>query len=188
MIIPVGFAQVTHFFSGASAPNGAAVTYGISGFGTGTALEQAEALHDAFELRFKDFLVSTLALDSTRLKYGPNATGPFYEFTDRRFMAASGAGVPPNTAALVEKRTALGGRSGRGRMFIPGLQESNVETGGEISLGLYSLFNASLAAWLADIETLATNMVLFHNASSDPTIVDSLDLDPLTATQRRRLR
>lgn len=188
MIIPVGYLHVQHFFGGSSVPNGAAVTYGLGGFGAGTLPDLAEELHDLWATSWQPVLTATTWLLETRVKAGPNATGPFASHVETVFGAITGESVPPNTALLVEKRTDLGGRSGRGRMFVPGVGDSAVAAGGDIAPTSLADYQAVANAWLTGLETTTTGMFILHTASSDPTRVTSLTVDPIAATQRRRLR
>lgn len=188
MIIPPGYAHVQHFFGGPGLPNGAAVTYGVSGFLSGGLSGAAVALHLAFADAWENGICNSVHLEETRVKQGPNATGPFYAHQEVIPMAVTGSQLPPNVALLVEKRTELGGRSGRGRFYIPGLPESDVDAAGVIVPANVVGFQAAADAFLAAVEGIATGMFLLHSASSDPTRVTDLTIDPVAATQRRRLR
>lgn len=188
MIIPAGYSHIQHFFDGVGLPNGAAVTYGISGFGTEGPEEAASEMHTVFADRWLPVLSNNIRLVETRAKAGPNETGPFATWTEPLPGEGTGPVVPPNTCLLVEKRTELGGRSGRGRCYIPGLLEASVDDGGNINPGDLAGWNVLAQDWLDDIEAITLGMFLFHSASSDPTRVTNLAVDPVVATQRRRLR
>lgn len=127
-------------------------------------------------------------------------------------------GMPPNVAYLVEKRTSLGGRRGVGRMYVPGVPETNVDDAGNIVGTSLSGINTQLTEMLAGLlgaatgsyTGLAVTPVLLHSNSStttrttapgsvtitrtegaaggSPTPITQLQLDPKVATQRRRLR
>lgn len=188
MIIPPGFAHVQHFFAGFGLPNGAAVTYGIAGFGVSTPEAAAELLHDAYRTTILTLCSNAIELRETRVKYGPNATGPFGSHIETFAGALAVPMVAPNTAVLVEKRTESGGRSGRGRFYVPGAGETAVLDSGSINPASLPLWQTEANDFLALIETSFVGMVLLHNASSDPTTVTNLTIDPVAATQRRRLR
>lgn len=188
MIIPPGYAHIQHFFGGSAAPNGAAVTYGIGGFGFADPESAAVQMHLTFGLTIMPHLALDLQLQETRAKFGPNSTGPFGLHTENISGGVSGGTFPPQVAFLVEKRTAAGGRSGRGRLYLPGIIETLADNGGNIALAVLTGWEGILDDWLADIEAVSTGMFLLHTASSDPTKVTKLSLDPKVATQRRRLR
>lgn len=188
MIIPVGYAHIQHFFSGAGLPNGAAVTYGVGGFGSGSAVELAEAMHNVFAVNWLPRIMDTARLEATRAKFGPNAFGPFATWTEPLTGGGLGPQAAPNIALLVEKVTASGGRSGRGRCYIPAINEEGVRADGSLLGSDLAAFQTIVDEWLVDIEANTSGMFLFHAASSDPTKVTKLNVDPKVATQRRRLR
>lgn len=101
---------------------------------------------------------------------------------------------PNNTAVLVRKQTALGGRRNRGRMFIPpfNLSELNVNGAGVLA----SSFQTGMAGALNDLEAELTDaagpfesLALFHSSAPfDATVVSNLVLQTRVATQRERMR
>jgi hypothetical protein len=107
-------------------------------------------------------------------RVGTNATGP----------------IPINCATLVRKQTALGGRTNRGRMFVPPYDwdEASIDGAGNINPGSVAVVQAKYSAFKAAIGTA----VLLHDSSSPgdhvPTVISALVLDSKIATQRRRLR
>lgn len=115
------------------------------------------------------------------------------------FSSVAGAGpgtggansVPQNCAYLVKKITAAGGRTGRGRMYVPGVPDAVVENNGAISSATLSGMNGSLPTWLSNMNgvTGIDQCVLLHSLVGDvPNDIIGLQLDPFIATQRRRLR
>lgn len=188
MIIPEGYAHVQHFFSGNGLPRGAACTYGcVVGLDSSPNV-MAEALHGAFATNIMPNLSSSVTLNTTRVKWGPNTTGPFDEYTGAVAGGAAASTSPPNVAFLVEKRTALGGRMGQGRMYLPGVEEGAVGVNGAVLGSTITAVNSDLNAFLAQLESGTRNMVLLHSTSLTPTPVLSLNIDAFAATQRRRLR
>jgi len=99
-------------------------------------------------------------------------------------------GVPPNCCVLVQKRTARGGRKGRGRNFWPVIwvPEADVTALGELGDvmrgDLQNRFNVALTL------QNQTNFpaALLHSDGTTPNQVNSLTVSGLLATQRRRLR
>jgi hypothetical protein len=80
-------------------------------------------------------------------------------------------------------------------MYFPGLGEADITPVGGLSAGTQALMNTRLAAWLNQIAAVVTGvqqMVILHSlgitATPDPTPVTSMTVDPIVATQRRRLR
>jgi hypothetical protein len=93
----------------------------------------------------------------------------------------------------VHKRTALGGRKGRGRLFIPwAVADSNVDEAGIIVPATVVTMQTAVTSFLNGIITEGMNMVLLHSPDKSgvtvpPTTVSSLVVDGMIATQRRRL-
>jgi hypothetical protein len=106
--------------------------------------------------------------------------------------------LPPNSAALVHKVTARGGRRGRGRMYIPWCISSGTvsEAGTLVAADITAIQNA-VDAWRTALNGLSLPLVLLHRPSlpevvpptipGPPDVVTSMRVDPLVATQRRRL-
>jgi hypothetical protein len=108
----------------------------------------------------------------------------------------AGSVLPQNSALLVHKRTARAGRRGRGRIYLPGIQENQVDNVGGVATAWITAANTEGANWLSDLDGAGARMVLLHDTSTAvppsavplPDVVTSLTTDPIIATQRRRLR
>lgn len=193
MIIPAGYAQANFRFTGVAVPEGAEITMGLNvgTFGSTPAAAAQECI-DAWQTADMDAMqVVTCTLSSVLVKFGPAETGPSAEVGTNTPGTNPADGLPPNTAYLIQKQTALGGRAGRGRFFIPAIPENNVaETGLLVPTALANLttrvnnFYAALVA--SDIEP-----VVLHGPTSPlvlPTPVTAFVTQAKVATQRRRLR
>lgn len=107
---------------------------------------------------------------------------------------AGGSVLPQNCALLVRKVTGLGGRKNRGRMYIPSIvQEADVSGVGRIDAADVDIFqgvaNTFLLSLAGDGSTPdLTPFILHRDGVSLPTEVVDLQVDPVIATQRRRLR
>lgn len=192
MAIPDGYGQVTHLFGGAALPLGAAVTYGFTrGMNPSPPAEFAEIFHDAFADNIMSQVGTSVTLLSTLVKFGPDATGPSAEFADPRTGGNAGTVLGPNTAFLVRKQTAMGGRAGRGRMYIPGVRETSADDAGVLQPASVALMQAEVDAFLVQVGAANVNLVVLHQAGSPlttPTDITGLQVDGRVATQRRRLR
>lgn len=101
------------------------------------------------------------------------------------------ASLPNNTAVLVRKVTALGGRRGRGRMFIPGANRDSCTGNGALIPDAFAGWATAIEAFTDGIPAGAnvSNPVLLHqSAPFDATDVVTLQLQHQVATQRRRMR
>lgn len=207
MTIPSGFAQITHEFVGESLPHGAAVVYGVANALDQTAILVAGDCHNRFTPIMAQ-LSAGVTLQLTRAKLGPDDTGPSAEVVDPEPGAvAVASGIAPNVAYLATKTTELGGRRGKGRMFIPGASETVVDGTGTITTAFQDTLQGLLNDFLAGLETDGVPMVLLHGPATEWVLVDgqprrvpvagsvpgpsgvtALTLSGTVATQRRRLR
>ena len=100
----------------------------------------------------------------------------------------------PNTAVLIKKTTASGGRRNRGRMYVPGFGlRSLVTPAGIIDPAYLADLQTNLDDFLALINAgtgfNATNLGVLHSEPpSAPAVITSLTAEAKVATQRRRLR
>jgi hypothetical protein len=188
MTIPAGWGQATFLYSGTAAPTGAAHSIGFSNSGSNSAAECAESFHDVWVAQMMPLLSSSLVLDAVRVKLGPDATGPSADFNSGITGDVGGETETPQTALLVQKVTAIGGRKGRGRMFVPGVpgaiySSSGIMSGVELAEFGTALFNFGGALTLAGLPT-----ALLHSDATAPTLITSLTPSATAATQRRRIR
>ena len=192
MLIPTGYAQVNYFLPTVNWPNVPQVTCGVDvSSWIGTIDEAAEACYTAFAENILDLLTSNTTLSKVRIKYGPNATGPFVEFAGSAEGSSPDTTEPPAIAILVKKNTALGGRQGQGRMFLPGYATAGVDPAGGLATGVAASTTAAFEAWRADHETLLLPLVLLHGVGTSDTTpepITSFAAQQQVGTQRRRNR
>lgn len=188
MIIPPGYAHVTHVFEGANLPYGAVTTYGVENQLPTFAEAMANNLHDDFVTRIMPRLPTEVSIVETRVKFGPNDTGAAAIYADVDAGSSVGSVASSQVAWLVRKRSSLGGRQGRGRMYLPGVRESEIGSNGAIASADVTAWDTALLNFLTDLEAAQTPMVILHNDGLTPTPVTSLSMDSTIATQRRRLR
>lgn len=189
MIIPVGFAQVNYRFTGGGVPRGAECTLGVDHQAfVGTTADLADAMATLWEDNWLPQQITDISLASVLVKKGPNTTGQSAEVFPGLQGPNALQGTPPQVAILVKKVTALGGREGRGRMYIPGYSEGDVTTAGEITGADLTSLQASADTFLSDAIAADIQPVLLHNSATAPTEILSFQVDSRVGTQRRRLR
>ncbi len=188
MTIPVGFAQVTHNIGGTAMAHPAAVVYGVDIVGAATPDEAAETAHGLYTDFIMKWATAATSLESTLVKFGPDATGPSGIFAADEPGLVAGAGSPSNCAYLIRKNSALGGRRGRGRMYVPGVAESQVGDDGDLDNSFASDFQDDINNFWLALGLANMPMVILHDDATSPTPVTSLVLQAQIATQRRRLR
>ena len=189
-VIPVTSTQLNFNFGGTGWPNGGQVVLACQN----SSSHAPDVVGDAVAGLLVDNLGARIPEDVTLLsvlaKNGPNETGPFAVVSIGVTGSGSGGDVNPNQAILLRKNTALGGRRGRGRIYWP-VAEDQVGTGGALhtSPDEVAAANTAWAALLSDMTAAGYPMQLLHNVSSEsPNAVVSISCQPVTATQRRRLR
>jgi len=192
LVIPIGYAQATFLFTGDPLPTGAATTLGLELTGTPDPFDLANDVLDAWIAGgMSGFYTSSITLTAIRVKYGPVDLGPFVEILAGVGGVLTGDSMPANTASLVRKVTAAGGRPNRGRMFIPGVSEGSV-SGNNRWIGAQQVARqGNLDDFFDALVSADAFPVVFHDESSPvstPTTITSLQLDSLLATQRRRMR
>lgn len=99
--------------------------------------------------------------------------------------------APSNFAILVRKVTNRGGRAGRGRMFVPAMyvEEDEINQVGVISGTNVTYVQGLFDTFLDEVNSLNTAAVLLHNdALMQPDPIVAFQVQPLGATQRRRMR
>ena len=94
--------------------------------------------------------------------------------------------LPANCALIMQKNT---GTSVRGRFFLPGLAETNVDPGGRVGIALRDLVDASFASALSAL--IAANVIPKVASGSGVggslTNITSITSRPLIATLRNRI-
>lgn len=192
MWIPGGYAQVNLKWTGNGVPLGAQTTFGVTCPIGAIPADVMTPVNQA--LQFSDFcaqMSNEVSITSILVKVGPNETGPMGESASNYPGKVVSTPVPPNVAILVKKATALGGRKAQGRLFLPGAPENQVSSGGQLNPPHVDALQATMDKFLQGLTTYNSAMHLLHtleNSPVPPYPVMRLDVNPLVATQRRRLR
>lgn len=199
LVIPPGFAQVSAVLRNVGDPEAWYVTWAVDASGYGGDYEALGDLNiGAFSVGFLNSMNAATTLEGVIMRVGQDGGEPLSVY---RAAGVTGSGstakLPQNCAMLVRKNTGRGGRTGKGRMYIPNvLSEGEVDNVGVIApsflSGLQTGANDFLE-FLNEPEVVApAPMVLLHNegvpGGTTPTAITSLQVDSVIATQRRRLR
>lgn len=200
ILIPTGFAQVLLPFQHASLARAAVITYGLDVDAAGgdfitVADEQPVIFTNAWTAELAD----DVTVGPATMRVGQDGGDPLAVLGTNTDTGSEGAAMlPPNVALLVKKLSSTGGRRGRGRLYIPWVtQEAAVDDVGVLDGGSLSARQDAAEDWLVDLQagttgTYSTPMVILHDSSGAgpepaPSVVTSLLVDPMVATQRRRL-
>jgi hypothetical protein len=200
LIIPPGYAQILHSISLIGDAEPMAVTYGVQ-LTTGAAFTDqanAQSLHTKFITAFDTQISNQYSLESTTLRRpdGETPTDPTFVgiHTQKEVFNGTDNPLPQNCAWLIQKRSGLGGRRRRGRMYMPAPAETVVGATGIITAASVTAMQTQMNTWLASIaaDNAFEGMVILHSsgvsAVPTPTPVSQLVVDSRIATQRRRLR
>lgn len=192
--IPEGYGQINFVWSVTNDPEPMLNTIGFGIDGT-TGIDAgafANEAMDAWGDLWATELSTPLWLERVDLLLGPSGSLIITSSTDaRRQMGTSGSMTPPNCALLVKKRTIVGGRENRGRMYIPGVNEPTVDNVGNLDSGFIASVNTKLETFRTRINAYAgvTQLVILHtDETAEPTPISALVVDPRLATMRQRLR
>jgi hypothetical protein len=194
MTIPAGYGQVTVYMQNATTTRPACLTFGVHA-GTKTGNEVNNGVKAALQLASgpKAKIAADVAFSRIVTQLGQLEGEPVTEDTPISVpCTGTNAVLPSNCALLIHKRSARGGRRGRGRLFVPWHNaEVEVGTNGQITPSALTTMQASWTAFFNELVTQGVPMQILHQpGNSDeggPTPVTSLSLDPLVSTQRRRL-
>lgn len=191
--VPPGYAQFSFVYTLAGDQEGMM-------FGLGISWDDAVFLGDVAEdIRAVWETIMVPSLGITYTFQGVTAVGTTSggievaaEAMDPAPGTSATAKLPQNCALLVKKTTGLRGRSNRGRMFVPGhLSDDVVDDTGTIASGTVTAYQTALTNVRTTVEALAgvTALALLHTSAAEtPTLITELVVDPVIATQRRRLR
>jgi len=188
-VIPVGFAEVAARISLTGDSDEMNCIFGIDNEAP-FAQANADEVSTIAATFFRDVIGSSYTYTGATITVGNDGGGIIFES-----VAGQGAGigesqsVPQNTAYLFRKTTALGGRKGRGRMYVPGVGETVVNAAGVLTAARITTVNASASTFVIQLAISNNPMVLLHSDPLvAPTPVTNLLCQPVVATQRRRLR
>jgi len=199
VVIPLGFGLATLPFRNTLDPEEMVCTIGFQD--DPTASPNTMAVRVFGPLTSQNFMQASSG--SVNYSYGPGRVtimrtlGPVegVDTVSRTFTNAGLLALPNNCAILAQKRTARGGRRGRGRMFFPPffIGEGSVTSAGGVTTSLIDQWNLELENWRAGAATNVAPLYLLHDAPEigppiPPDAVTSLVGQYQIATQRKRMR
>jgi|tagenome__1003787_1003787.scaffolds.fasta_scaffold20808414_2 hypothetical protein len=206
--IPVGFAQAKFEFGTTSVTRQMCFTLAFGQHSSdGDDLEAHELAND-LATRFST--VFTAPNTSTGWTFF-GVTAQVQEIADSQDVAHSDreitvsgtwnpVSLPVNCAILVEKHTSKGGKRYRGRMYVPPcyISANNVGPSGNIQAAEWTTLGTRWNAFYQSLVSPGSGRryqpVLLHNQKEGgatnyiPTEITSFAVDPMVATQRKRLR
>lgn len=201
VVIPSGYHQVTYLWRHSSLTRDFATVFGGAAPSSTAAADIAETWVEAWDNELKSRTDSSLQLRAILVRQGPN-TGEFPGETVEVAVGTNGGTAfessPVNCALLVRKTSLFGGRHNRGRTYWPGLvADTDVSDVGVIGSAQVTAIQTDMDQFLAAVingntsTTQAIDPVILHDENSPatgPTTIQSLVVQNIIATQRRRVR
>lgn len=201
VVIPEDFHQVTFLWRHTSLNRDFATVFGGAATASASLVSIAETWVDAWDAELKARTDASLQLRSMLVRQGPNS-GPLPGDSAEIAVGVNGTlafeSSPVNCCLLVKKTTLFGGRANRGRSYWPGLiSDTDVSEVGIIGGATVTAIQTDISAFLAAVitgngtTTLPIDPVILHDETSPttaPTPIQSLVVQNLIATQRRRIR
>jgi hypothetical protein len=162
--LPSGYYLAQLFFTGNAVPTGAAITFaGRDVGGSTSAAGIAGIIATQWNTALDAETNTLLTLATVRVKKGPMEDGPFGVVNTANTGSKVGATSSPAAAYLIRKNTALGGKKGSGRMYMPGVAESDIDEGGVISGARTTALQTAWAAFHSALQTATVPMYLAHS-------------------------
>lgn len=185
--IPPGFCELVHHFD-APGQSGDIITSVGAG---GTLFNDTDAQNEYIVAA--DELLGNLNnhVTGTTIDFVLGQDGPDDVVISRAWGSPGVAGgnmTPINSAFLLQKRTATGGRRGRGRMYLPGVGEGAVGDDGTLDAGVAAGIQTNVDNWLGAWPGDWVPMLLHQVAPFTPSQITVISVSPKVATQRTRLR
>ena len=185
MPVPAGFSEVTLHHS---TPAGIGVRDSVVTFGIEGVPVQANGI--LININWIDNVWSVLGSDQSTFKGCTlRDETAVWEEAANSAGGQSGPLTDPQVSLLVRKRTAVAGRKNRGRMYPPSQAYNDTyNAGGVMSAPNVATYQAAYDDFLDAMTADGIPMVILHGGDTilSPTTVTSLQVDNLSATQRRR--
>jgi len=188
MIIPSGFGQVSFVHQGAGIEGDGVCTLGFRNDAGASANSAAEDIGTLWIPVVDQFCVQGITFTSAFVKLGPNDVGPSGEFAFSAIGDQGDDSASPQTCVLLQKTTLLGGRQGRGRMYVPGPPDVLGENDGVWDAGAVAQWQTAIDTFTAAMTSADYVPVLLHTDSLAPTPMTGMIVSTRSATQRRRNR
>lgn len=193
VIIPPGFAAASMEHWLGNYPRPAVTTWGLDISGASYSPDElAFQFASAFNATISLLLDSSTTMRDARVLIGQDGGDPVVGYS---YLQQQGGrnmpGTPPALALMVDKRTNLGGRRNRGRVYLPwAINETEVSEQGGISGARIDLWQATMTSFMGELEDRDIPPVVLHGPGTTtpppPTPVTNFIPNPTIRTQRRR--
>lgn len=201
LIIPPGFLHAVYELALAGDSEAIVTTCGheIDSASGATAEDSADDLFGAFATTVMQWTPNVYTLTGVTTYIGQDGGPPVVVTSSATPVvgASTQAALPQNCSYLVRKRTDLAGKRGRGRFYMPGPQEAQVDAAGNIEASALGFVQGGWDDFYAELATTVGNRlyppVVLHRSEGEgteppPTPITAFVVEGRIATQRSRLR
>lgn len=194
MPTPPGFADISLKFQLASFNRPAYVTFAVNPTATDPD-DVAAAVLGAYTATgsMNSRLDSSVTMTEVTARLGTDGSEDLIgTATNAAPGGATGGAPPPNVAVLCHKRTARGGRRGRGRLFMPWYcSDNDTNEDGTLLTSAVTAIGLAMVTFMGALNTNNVPMYILHKPGNTlpgpPDLVTNITVSGLVATQRRRL-
>jgi hypothetical protein len=161
---------------------------------------QMAALLTAVATWYQDYYKAVIPNDVTLTQLQARKLDPLDPLAEDAFITSGGAGTrggpteAGNVSITMSERTGLAGRRFRGRMYVPGVIESDVTTDDRVGSALVAGLSAAISQLIAAMVANSWALGVFHRpglvpSTWDNTITEVLFyvIENILDSQRRRL-
>lgn len=200
LVIPPGFGLASIVLNGpdGTQPYVTTIGVGLSDAG-GDFVGVANRVLQTYASAFDTLTNEDLTFDRVTLLVGSDGGNGSVDSDIAPMVAVRSGPMAPTAMSLIaRKNTAVLGRRGRGRMFIPGvLADGDVAANGAIEPESRPIFQEALDNFMTGLSLVGTSPYpiappyLLHSegsASTSPTPITSLSTAPLVGWVRKRIR
>lgn len=200
--IPPGFASASFVLTGPLGTAPYVTTLGVDvSLAGGDYVSVANMLFSAYAIQFASTTNDALTISRVTLLVGSDGGAGSVDSTLPPVPCGNGSAMAPIAMApIVRKQTATLGRSGRGRMFLPGcLGETDVDDNGQLDPDFRDNLGDAFTEFLDEIGTgvvpggtsgPASRGFLLHAEGSalEPSLIIGSQISPTVGWIRKRLR
>lgn len=192
LIIPPGFAAVSIPIRNFAVTRAAAITFGIEVPGSPVPDELAAEVQSIFAATVGSRMDASCSIGNTRVAIGQDGGEPVLGFAPASTPGGRALdATAPALAVLIQKRTARGGRRGRGNLYLPwACADNTVTEAGILATTEVNGYNTELNNWRTNMASESMNLTLLHSegitAPGDPNEITSMQVSPVISHQVRR--
>lgn len=200
IVIPPGFGSAAVVMEGGVGTSPFITTLGVDlSPAGGDYVGVANRVMSAYDAAFGESMSPDLTITKVILSIGQDGGDAPTVESDLNAREGGGSGdfASLNSALLLNKRTAVLGRKGRGRMFIPGvIKENMVDISGRLGQTTIDAFNGVAVGFLelldsdepGDVGVATTAWLLHSDTDEPPSPLTALTAGPVVGTLRRRIK